>query len=744
MKVVNAPAAELLDEFRSPISALDAVAAYARKRRADPRQTLNDALPLLRSFLLERLLVLADTGDADQIEPDLEIDRIGTFSINGCVQVSNDTELYQGRSDDGVYGAIKLARPDSARGAFFVQRETDALEKARGAASPRILEQGLHQERPFVAMEWCRGVQAGVLAREHREDRSGRDGRKLLQLCVAILDAYDRLHHAGVIHGDVHPHNVLVDDSGKATVIDYELSRLEGEPETTQAVRGGTGYYFEPEYAYANIADEPVPVPTQLGEQYSLAVLLYHLLTGAHYLDFSPYRTAVLQQVVDEEPRTFASVGVRAWPEVEAILGRALSKKPPSRFRSVAAFSRVLSDVKTTTKLPLQATDATLRERFLERVVSRMGLDGPLIARGIEQPPTASVNYGAAGVAYGLYRIACASEDPVLLAAANVWLARAHESASTADGFRHRESQDHPAIPGPVSLYHSACGICVVEATLARAEGDGERLATAIASFASSSRQESPRLDLTLGEASVLLACAILSEVAINEASGDLIERGNESLERLIDALPEADRATVSGLNWGIAHGWAGVLYSILRWCDVSGKDIPHEVESQLVEVAARATRWGRGMRWPWVDEGRPVSGPAYMPGWCNGSAGFVHLWLLAHQLLGDEEFFRLAEGAAWHAWEAPKPEAPDLCCGLSGRAYALLALYRHTDDVEWLGRGRSLADRAVAAATSNPGEYRDSLYRGDLGVAVLGADLTRPDDAAMPLFESERWPTPK
>ena len=40
------------------------------------------------------------------------------------------------------------------------------------------------------------------------------------------------------------------------------------------------------------------------------------------------------------------------------------------------------------------------------------------------------------------------------------------------------------------------------------------------------------------------------------------------------------------------------------------------------------------------------------MPGWCNGTAGYVHVWVLAHQALGDERYLRLAERAAWNAFE--------------------------------------------------------------------------------------------
>nr|MDP9121743.1 hypothetical protein [Acidobacteriota bacterium] len=98
----------------------------------------------------------------------------------------------------------------------------------------------------------------------------------------------------------------------------------------------------------------------------------------------------------------------------------------------------------------------------------------------------------------------------------------------------------------------------------------------------------------------------------------------------------------------------------------------------------------------------------------------------------------------AWHTWEAGGGHA-DLCCGLAGRAYALLNFDRHAGSGvtrHWQGRARELAEQAAAAALHSPGRTPDSLYKGTVGVAVLAADLWRPGAAAMPFFEDEGWET--
>jgi serine/threonine-protein kinase len=156
---------------------------------------------------------------------------------------------------------------------------------------------------------------------------------------------------------------------------------------------------------------------------------------------------------------------------------------------------------------------------------------------------------------------------------------------------------------------------------------------------------------------------------------------------------------------------------------------------ARLAELADAAEAWGRGLRWWWYEShGATRRDIGSMPGWCNGSAGLVHLWALAADLAGEPRFRALAEGAAWNAWEEPASSG-NLCCGLTGRAYALLHLYRHGGGREWLERARQLAELA-ASDVSWAEAMPDSLFRGEVGLAVLAADLARPESAVMPFFE--------
>jgi eukaryotic-like serine/threonine-protein kinase len=139
------------------------------------------------------------------------------------------------------------------------------------------------------------------------------------------------------------------------------------------------------------------------------------------------------------------------------------------------------------------------------------------------------------------------------------------------------------------------------------------------------------------------------------------------------------------------------------------------------------------------ADESRDRLG-ASMPVWCNGSAGQVYLWLAAHSALHDDRHLALAEKAAWHA-AGTDSQIGSLCRGF---ADAQLAIYRHSGESGWLDRAQAIAEKEAVACREIPTgrdadalAFRpDSLYKGELGVAVLAADLEAPDSAALPAFE--------
>ncbi|HKI02484.1 MAG TPA: lanthionine synthetase LanC family protein [Thermoanaerobaculia bacterium] len=728
-RLVDADSAALLGEFRSPRTIVEAVLLFSRARGLDPEAVLVDAYPLIDRLLRTGFLMPEGAEEAGAIVPTLEPgDQVAGFRILDSLQALEDTETYIASGEAGT-AVLKVERPGfpGKNG----RREAAALERLGGSVAPRLLGAGDLDGRHWLAVEWFPGIDVAAAAEElrRRGDRAG-----LLALVRSILRSYARLHEGGMVHGDIHPRNVLAGRDGGVRLIDFELALWAGAPEDLRPPgRGGVGFYFEPEYASASLAGERAPDASPAGEQFAVAALVYLLLAGAHYRDFLLGRDDMLRQIAGEPPLTFAQRGAEPWPEAEALLARALAKEPAERFSSMTDLAVAFESIAP----PRPAAEARPSESasLLARVVDRLEIEGPLAQEGLPRP-RASVNFGAAGVACALYRIAMARESARLLSLADFWATRALVDLGE-EGFYDPENGLAAEVAGRVSPYHTASGVHAVRGLIAHVRADGGGRRQAVDAFLAAAREPCANPDLTLGRSGVLLAGALLLDVCSGDPPAGLVDFGDGLLAGLweeIEALPPIPLCAVRP-NLGMAHGWAGYLYASLRWCRAAGRPLPPGLPERLAELASCALPWGRGLRWRWHAEN---GDGGFMPGWCNGSAGFVFLWTLAQRMLSGPRYAELAEGAAWNAWEDPGRDA-SLCCGLAGRAYALLNLHRHGGGPEWLERARDLADRA-ARAVERRAETPNSLYKGELGVAVLIADLARPEDAAMPFFEEEGW----
>jgi serine/threonine protein kinase len=753
-RIINSEAAKLVEEFRQPSTVVQAVIRYCRATREDPEATLDGAFPMLEQLVRARLLVPADSLHAQRVRPMLEIGSLfaGT-EILACLQALEDTDLYRVKTSSGETAALKLMRftAGSEIGRMF-DREAFVLKHLDAVVTPALLVANVENELRYLLLSWCHGSDCASVAAGLR---SSNDRAPLLRLSLAILDAYAHLHAQNVIHSDVHPHNILVDKDCSVRVIDFGLSRISGvKNEFRRSQRGGVSYFFDPEYANALRSGRHPPHSSMLGEQYALGGLLYFLLTGKHYVDFSLVKHEMLRQIAEEGALAFGPRGLRSWPAIEEVLIKALAKDPAARFTSVAGFALALRSVGQPPALAISADPGPVSyataTKMLTRILKRLDGGAPLLQSGLTTAPRTSVTYGSAGIACALHRIACARQDPKVLSLADLWGERASRDARLDDAWYCPDIEITPELVGRISPYHTESGVYFIKALIANSMGDVMTQQNAVDSFiAAASCTPCDNLDLTLGRSGTLLAASHLLATlgsGFTVDIGPLHDFGDTTLAYIwhqLDScapIPECRQIRYSG----IAHGWAGVLYATLSWCRASGTGLPLNTGERLNQLAALARHSGREARWSWsvVSEGREVPG-SYSGGWCNGTAGQVYLWLAAHSALKDDRYFVLAEKAAWHAATTDN-ENGSLFCGFSGQAYALLALYRRGSERAWLHRAQALAEKAaIAYRDMAPGRdpdmlalRPDSLYKGALGVAVLAADLECPDASALPAFE--------
>jgi eukaryotic-like serine/threonine-protein kinase len=725
LRILDAEGVALLRLFRPAKTIGAAVVAYCRAHGGDPKAVVQEAYPLLRRLIDSHLLVPAGSALARQIAPSFrQGEQAAGCTVIRCVQSLADSELFCVTTDGGVEAAMKMARPDGGEAVrAALAHEGAVLRHLDGRVNPPLLAEGDLEGRPYLLTGWCPGEAVAAQAARLRSLPAPMGRKRLLALCCGVADAYAHLHAQGVVHGDIHPRNMLVGAGEQVTIIDYGYAHL---PVTGAPGRVGVPEYVEPEYAQACLEGRRPPGATAEGEQYALAALLYELLTGEPYLRFLPDQEAIWRQIVQEAPLPFADRGTAPWPDVEALLARALRKSPGERYGSVAEFAGGLRAVLHRSGAPLTVPEAGAR--LAKAVLERLAPGGLTLAD--LTAPVCSVYYGAAGLAYALCRMAGARGDALLLSHADVWITRAEQAIGSAEAFHMPEAELPPGWASTVTPYHQAAGVHLVRALVSQALGDVGGMRRATEAYVAAVQAPCANPDLTLGRAGVLLGCAMLLEAlppVVDTAA--LKAQGDRVMESLWDG-------TVSTPNeyLGVAHGWAGILCATLRWCAAAGCSLPPGVGPALARLEVLARRSGSSASWPLTPGGRAAA-----EGWCHGSAGYVWLWTSAHRLLRQESYLQLAVAAGQHVWDHPAGNGT-LCCGLAGQAYAMLHLYRYTGEAHWLEKAGALAEGAAQAMARSGAGRRDSLFKGEVGVAVLAVDLEQPEGACFPLFGAEGW----
>lgn len=402
---VPRPLADLLIEFRKASRLTDAIARFSQSHSQDPQVILKLSFESLLACIAGRILVDATSPAANVTAPSLGAGQaFAGMEVERLIRALEDTEVYRVRRADGIAAALKLARDE--RAASMLAHEAKLLAEIGGIDVPRLLEYGTEGNRAWLAIEWREGISIAVAA---HQARSAKDHSRLATIICDMLAAYARLHARGIVHGDIHTGNILVEDDGLITLIDFGRAGR-ADAIVTDPKRAGIPFFHDPELAAAQLLGAPTPAASTVAEQYALAALAYFLLTGLHAVQPSIDQGELLARIVTRRPLPFTARGATAWPRVEAVLRRALAKEPAQRFASTLAFARAFDRASRMTPRP------AARRKVLEPTLDAI--------RDVKD--FAGMN--ARAQAWLSLRAAIARSDETLLAAADVAATRAGQS----------------------------------------------------------------------------------------------------------------------------------------------------------------------------------------------------------------------------------------------------------------------------------------------------------------------------
>jgi serine/threonine protein kinase len=256
------------------------------------------------------------------IDPDTIID--GRYRVISRLGSGGMADVYL--AQDQLLGrdvAVKVLHHHFAEDHEFVERFRREASSAAALSHPNIVgifDRGEWDGTYYIAMEYVAGRSLKALVRE----QGPLDPATAIDIVIQILRAARSAHRRGVIHRDLKPHNVILDEEGRARVTDFGIARAGASDMTLTGSIMGTAQYLSPEQAQGFAV-------TAASDLYSIGVILYELLTGTVPFE-GETAVAIAFKQVSAEPRPPSELNPSLPSSLDAVVMRALAKDPAQRY----------------------------------------------------------------------------------------------------------------------------------------------------------------------------------------------------------------------------------------------------------------------------------------------------------------------------------------------------------------------------------------------------------------------------
>ena len=319
--------------------------AFAEFRRCAPSETVAAAMYKLSLAFEEQAKPERAEAVIDwmkRTQSTIEVSQHGDNSKVAGAPRRLGRYVIEKRIGRGAMGAVYLARDPRINRAVAVKAipieqefEDEELKEARlrfyreaesagRLTHPNIItvfDAGEDKGLAYIAMEYV----PGIPLTKFTDPVKLLAPKRALELCAATAEALDYAHNQGVIHRDIKPANLLYNPKeGSLKISDFGVARLTDNNRTKTGIVLGTPMYMSPEQLGAEDL-------TGLSDLFSLGVTLYELLVGE--VPFKATNIASLMtKITTEDPAPVSARRAGIPPSVDAVLSKAMAKRPENRF----------------------------------------------------------------------------------------------------------------------------------------------------------------------------------------------------------------------------------------------------------------------------------------------------------------------------------------------------------------------------------------------------------------------------
>jgi serine/threonine protein kinase/tetratricopeptide (TPR) repeat protein len=256
--------------------------------------------------------------------------------------------------------ALKLIRPEAGLDKKSLERFSNEIKLARKIRHKNVCQMfdlGEDQGTRYITMEYVHGEDLKQLIRKVGRLSPGQAVGIARQVC----DGLEEAHRLGVVHRDLKPQNIMVDEDGTARIMDFGIARsLSGKSMTGAGVLIGTPEYMSPEQVEGKDVD-------QKSDIYSLGIILYEMLTGqVPFEGDTPFTVGIKQK--SERPRDPRELNDQISSDLSGVILKCLEKAREKRYADAEELNSDLAKIEQ--RIPTREQKIPLKKAPTSRTIT--------------------------------------------------------------------------------------------------------------------------------------------------------------------------------------------------------------------------------------------------------------------------------------------------------------------------------------------------------------------------------------